>query len=167
LALSFVASVAAFFLTLLALDNGVFDFVPTPDDQPAITRVGAFAAPALSASAEVLVALRPIPAPSAPKSARPSGGVAPSRVVEEAKGALVPPMLPRQPMEPVLASDEPPEPRHHSRKPESKPAAAPAKVAQQQQRATPAQQLPAPLDNTTRSALGGPTVAPGITISKD
>jgi hypothetical protein len=164
--------VAAFFSTMLALDNGVFDFALASDnDRTAVTRVGAFASPGLAGSADVLIALRPLPASSAPKSVRSSGGVASSSAVEESKGALVPPMLPRPPAEPVLASEEPAKAPHHIHKPESKPVAAPAKVAQQQPQASSARPPPAPLDNTTRSALGGPkaetAVAPGILISKD
>jgi hypothetical protein len=78
-------------------------------------------------------------------------------------------MLPRPPVEPVLASDKPAKAPHHVHKPESKPVATPTKVAQQRPQASPAKQ--SPLDETTRSALGGPkadtAVAPGVLISKD
>jgi len=145
---------------MLALDSGVFDVAPAPDThRTATTRIAAFASPDLVGSS------------STPKNVRSSDGVTPSRAVGEAKGAPVPPMLPRPPVEPVLASDKPAKAPHHARKPESKPVAAPTKVAQQRPQASPAEQPPAPLDNATRSALGGPkaeaAVAPGILISKD
>jgi hypothetical protein len=150
--------VAAFFSTMLALDSGVFDFAPTPDThRAATTRIAAFASPDLAGSSSTL------------KSVRPSDGSALSPAVGVAKGAPVPPMLPRPPVEPVLASGKPAKAPHHVHKPESKPVATPTKVAQQRPQASPAEQ--SPLDETTRSALGGPkaetAVAPGVLISKD
>jgi len=168
IALAFVATVASFFATMIALDHELFGTMGHVDTRraPATTRLAAFAAPELAASTDLLTMLRPHPA-LADLDGRPSRKdatamlpdrmtLASSQITDVAsaiRNQLVPPMARRAPVEPMLVPDEPtltakatPSPRPHR----------PTAFAQEVPQAKPVRRTPPQFDTATRSALGGP-----------
>ncbi len=144
LSLSLSAFVIAFFSTLGLLESGIFDSLSTRSAfETGALRLSAFAAPASMTFAG------PAVTPDRPRR------IAASHPVES---VLVLPLQRRQPVDPVLASDEPkPEPvaapahKSKAQKPTAVAARAPVRV----------KAAPKPgFDTSTRSALGGPPLPP-------